>query len=422
MMNFAARLRHPFLVLTIAAAILAPSIPLTDTFSLRPEFLLAGVLFVWLLPTARLAPLRHPLFKWMGLLALLIAVSLGNSALVLGRPISLQDAFEVAKVGVYAIVFYAALAAPVDDSQLSKTILWLQIIFMISAVVGIFQYFNLLDINTHLTPLYLKASYATSIAGSRIVGTTSNPNYYGMLMLLGASLALASFLWAGSWRDRWLPVLSLVACTASMLLAASRTVLAIFPLAVLYIVIRFIVRARKDKKDLRLIGAIALGSAALLALMLVLLPSAWFARMGDLLHIFESESMQLKFENWREHWRLYQQSPIFGLGPAKGTISLNVDNEWLLFLVRYGIAGPILAFMLGLSMFRTTEHIVRRTLSSVARGFAITLQAFLLASMIFMVTAAIYHHQQLMAILLLLVGLGQGIQTLTRETVGADAQ
>jgi O-antigen ligase len=172
--------------------------------------------------------------------------------------------------------------------------------------------------------------------------------------------------------------------------------------------LRFLVHSRREKRRLRLIAAIAAGSIAALVLMLILLPNTWFTRMGELLNVFESASMQLKFENWRQHWDLYLQSPILGLGPAKGLVSLNIDNEWLLFLVRYGIAGPILAFMIGLSLFKRTEELVRVSQSKDGKGYAIALQASLIGASIFMVTAAIYHHQQLMAILLLLVGLGQG--------------
>jgi hypothetical protein len=423
-MKMAERYKLPFLIFTVAIAVLAPSIPITATFSLRPEFILAGILFLWLLPAERLAPLRNPVFLWMGALAVLIALSLGFNALFVGRTISLQDVFEIAKIAVYAMVFYAALCTPIKDPQHRKSIMWFQIIFLASGIVGIFQYFNLFRINSHLTPLYLKTPYATSIAGARIVGTTSNPNYFGMMMLLGACIALADFLWSRSWRHRWLSVLSLMICLVAMLLAASRTVIAIFPLASLYIVVRFFIRARKEGKDLRLVGAIAAGAVALLIVMLILLPNEWFTRMGDLLNIFEAESMLLKFKNWQEHWELYKQSPIFGLGPAKGIISLNIDNEWLLFLVRYGVAGPVLVLMMGIAMFRSTQKLVRSAQSTNARGYGFALQAFLLSSMIFMIVAAVYHHQQLMAILLLLVGLGHASEKNSEapEHAGAVAQ
>jgi hypothetical protein len=99
-------------------------------------------------------------------------------------------------------------------------------------------------------------------------------------------------------------------------------------------------------------------------------------------------------------------------------ISLNIDNEWLLFLVRYGIAGPIITLMLGIAMFRTTNELVRGEAASEARGYGIALQAFILGSLVFMLTGAVYHHQQLMAILLLLMGLGHGVITSANDIKG----
>jgi hypothetical protein len=402
-------LRLPFLILTIAVAVLAPAIPITATFQLRPEFIMAGILFLWLLPSEGLTILKHPVFKWMGLLAGLIAISLGFSVLVIGRPISLQDMFEVAKVGVYAVVFYAASAMTIDGRQFSRAYVWIQGIFSASAVIGIFQYFNLLDINLHFSILYTHPSIGRELAGNRIVGTTSNPNYYAMMMLFGICLAIAGLLWTRESRLRWFSAASLLACTASMLLAASRTVMAVTPLPVLFIAIHYIIRSRGDKAKLQRFGAIAAGSLAIMIIILLLLPSTWFLRMGELLNILESESFSGKLVHWRDHWEMYLRSPIFGWGPAKGLISLNVDNEWLLFLVRYGIGGPILAFILGFSLYRASNDLKGTASTLEVGGFAIALQAILLALPVFMVTAAIYHHQQLMAILLLVVGLGQGV-------------
>ncbi|MGD8813265.1 MAG: methyltransferase domain-containing protein [Anaerolineales bacterium] len=404
-----ARWQQPYLILTVAVAVLAPPIPITETFSLRLEFILAGLLCLWLLPTEGLSALKHRIFTWMGLLAGLIVISLGYAVWIIGHSTSLQDTYEVAKVVVYAAIFYAASARSIDSDQFTKTNTWIQIIFLASATFGIVQYFDLFCVNEYLSPLYTSASFASAIAGYRIVGTTTNPNYFGMFMLFGSCLALTSLLWAGSLRQRWLSAISLTACVASLLLTVSRTVLAIFPIVMLFIAVQFIVRSRKDKAKLRRMGVIVAISVALLALILVLLPNAWFSRVDDLLNVFESESMQLKLGNWREHWNLYLQSPLFGHGPAKGLISLNIDNEWLLFLTRYGVFGPVVVFMLGFSMFTTSQNLTRKARSSDMVGFAITLQACLMAGAIFMLPAAVYHHQQLMAILLLTVGLGQGV-------------
>ncbi len=286
-----ARLRQPFLILTIAVAVLAPSIPITDTFSLRPEIIMAGILFLWLLPTQGLKILKNPVFIWLGLLAGMVALSLAYSFLILGRSFILQDTFEVVKVGVYAVIFYAACAGSVDAEEFKKTNVWILWIFTASAATGIMQYFNILRINEFTTPLYVPTQPDRLITGRRVIGTVGNPNHYGMLMLLGVCLALAAFLWARSSRHRWLSAVSLMMCTTTMLLATSRTVLAIAALPILFIAIQFVVRLRKDKARLRTIGIIALGMSATIVLLLLLMPDAWFERMGELLRVFESASL-----------------------------------------------------------------------------------------------------------------------------------
>ncbi len=407
-----------FLVLTFTIAVLAPSIPITSSFSLRPEILLALLLFGLFFANKKTL-IKSPVNKWFILMAGLIILSISYSGLVLGYHNTTNDYYEVLKVGIYYIIYHVGLRGRIPLSRFSNTFAWILVVFLISATFGIMQYKNVLGVNNYLTPLYATTTnnLSTLTSVGRIVGTTTNSNDFGMLMILGICLALACSFWTNSSRLKWFSGLTLIFCITCIILTTSRTAIVLSVLPLLFIIYKFINirRLRIDRRKLRRVVFFTIALVGLLVIILSFMPAFWYWRLGLLTNIFIEKStlvdvsLTARFVNWQNHWDLYLESPLFGWGPGKGLISYNVDNEWLLLLVRYGIMGAVIVFMLGRSLYISMGNLVRRVSVPVLKGFGIAMQVFILTAGLYMVTAGIYHNQQMMAVLLLLVGLGQSM-------------
>jgi hypothetical protein len=99
----------------------------------------------------------------------------------------------------------------------------------------------------------------------------------------------------------------------------------------------------------------------------------------------------------------FADSPIFGAGPRKDIELGTVDNEYALFLDRYGLLGTAAylslfggAFLVALRTWRASEGIVAVV--------ALAMTGFCLLLAVFNVTAGSYYHFQIMAVFWLLTG------------------
>ena len=90
-----------------------------------------------------------------------------------------------------------------------------------------------------------------------------------------------------------------------------------------------------------------------------LAPEKFFIRMASGLTIGGDESWQLRMGRWDEALSLWRQSPVFGWGPGKRTMSTIVDNEWLLLLRRYGVLGVTVFILWFGGMFAALVRLAR---------------------------------------------------------------
>ena len=134
-------------------------------------------------------------------------------------------------------------------------------------------------------------------------------------------------------------------------------------------------------------------------------PEDFFMRIGSALNLATDTSWQTRLVIWENHLDIWKQSPLFGWGPGKATMTVTVDNEWLLLLRRYGALGVLVFILWFAGIYRTLSRIGRETKNNYTETFCAALQATLIAYAIYMIPAGVYHSLQLMPVLLILLGL-----------------
>lgn len=100
----------------------------------------------------------------------------------------------------------------------------------------------------------------------------------------------------------------------------------------------------------------------------------------------------------------FSDSPFIGAGPRKDIELGTVDNEYLLFLDRYGIVGTVAYLLLFFAAFRVAWRAWRPDGSFIAL-LSLTVMVFTVALAAFNITAGSYYHFQIMAVYWLFVGL-----------------
>jgi O-antigen ligase len=401
------KINYFFIVFTLIFALLAPSIPITDTFSLRMEFVLVPLFLVFnILGNRKVTKIGSPIPKWFFLFMMGIFISIVYAFFVMQYAFRLNDLFELIKSGLYLLIFYFAASSFISISQAPRLYNAILTLFIISAIFGIMQYFNVFDINHVITPIYAPTQLRAVINTKRVVGTTSNPNDFGILMLLGVCLGLASFFYSKSRSKILLAILTIVLCLTGVFFTTSRISIVASLISVIYISFIGAQNTRKFNRNSTIrFFLITIGVLSLLLLLYNAMPESWHVRLSGLLNISQDVSFNARIDKWEDFWVLFQQSPIFGWGPGKGLIIYTIDNEWYLILLRYGAVGVLTILLMGRSFFMTAAKASTRTPISEVKALSVALKGFIPAAALFMVTASVYHYQQLMGVLLILIGL-----------------
>jgi len=395
----------------LVAAVLLPPIRLTRSIpDIRVEpilILIALALFLTgRLATGRPFKLRwNPTNKWFFLFGICILVSIANAAFVHGYyPID-RDFWELGKLIEYFLIFALVASLNIPPEHMRKYYVTSLVIFMCSAAFGFAQYFNLLDINSWLIPYYAPTQIGGLVRGGRIVGTTGNPNEFGALMVLAASLALTGALWLKGRSIKLFSWAALGVFSLAIVFTLSRSSLLCLLVAVAFIALYKYTMHFGFKKLVRMVVSVAPVLLIIAFIVLQLAPDLFFLSMGSGINLDTDASWQARLTNWEDDIALWQQSPLLGWGPGKETISSIVDNEWLLLLRRYGLLGVVVFILWFVSVYRTLSRIGRETRNNYTETFCTSLQATLIAYAIFMIPAGVYHSLQLMPILLIFLGL-----------------
>ncbi len=401
----------------LAIYILLPPLSLSSSIpDLRFGFIF--VLLLWLLyflghRTGR----RRALFVWdrsmiwFVLFGISICVSITFSALVLDYQPLLRDWFELLKIVQYFLIFALVVGMDIRDGDYKRIYLWSLAIFALAVFFGFAQYFNLFDVNRIIVPYYTTTQLKGLLVHKRIIGTTANPNDFAALLVIGSSLALSGFLYLKEKFLRYTSIICFVLFALATALTLSRTGLVIQIVACAFILFGHYLFHLARLKKIRVFIVVIVVLLLIISLIVWLAPEKFYIRMTSGLNIIDDNSWQLRMGRWGEALNLWRQSPFFGWGPGKKTMTTIVDNEWILLLRRYGILG-VSVFVLWFGGYLVTLVKLARSLNRRAgdedrylKVLVVAMQATLVSYAVYMMPSAVYHSLQLMPILMIYLGL-----------------
>jgi O-antigen ligase len=398
-------------VILSAACVLLPSIStvaLGGATYLRPELLL--VVAVWALyslghlVSASHAPLRRtPGSRWFLIFGGAILASMAWAATALDSWPSYRDLLELIKLGEYVLCFLLPATAAAGTLSTARTIRQLTLLLLLSLAFGFLQYYDALGVNAILSPIYAPTQMEGLLKYHRITGTTSNPNEFGALMVLGGAISLSAALSQKEGRKFY--SIAFVLFAVGVVLTISRTALVSF--AVVTVMVLLFSHERQDslpRSGVRM--AKRLVFILLLAfLLLQVAPSEFLPSVQQLANPGGASSWQGRLEKWEPALTAWSVSPLFGWGPAKEGMPTVVDNEWFLLLRRYGAIGVAVFVLWFATFYRRLGRMVRTANDSSTVALARALRALIIAYAVFMIPAGVYQNYQLMPILMLLLGL-----------------
>ncbi len=401
--------KHLFIIyIIIFSIILTPNIRINGIPSFRIEqvivILFSISIFIRFILRKRVEftnykfPIMYFIFSFFIMLSILIGSIKGISVIP-------NDFFEIYKIYIYIGIYLIFRTIIKNEDDKIKIINVIRICLVVSVIISIQQYFNILNLNDKYVPLIAPTQFRTLVNNypyPRVIGLTSNPNEYAVMPGIGAIISWALYSVTREKKN----LVYLLIFILGVLMTLSRSGFAFMVAGITtYTFLYFIkygfrnTRFTGVKINTRAIRFIMFAILILIILSIIIfiyLPKDLTWRLIAGFDIKKDNSFQARLSNWVEHIDYFKMSPFFGLGPAKSIDYIHhVDNEWLLFLRRYGVIGCSYIVITFIYPFiRSKDKFLKSIYFATLAGSAL-----------YMIPAIIYHSFQVMPLMVILAAL-----------------
>lgn len=310
---------------------------------------------------------------------------------ILAVPHNTSDLLEIVKFMQF-VPYLLAIQFLDGRSFDNRCYLYITIASVIFVLIGLIQILNINPLASILNNSYGSAAQQFAYQpGGRIFITGSDPNTGGAIALFFA--AFNYFAYVGTKKTRHAVLAG--AILLLILMTQSRTVLFGLTVATLFYGTLF------SKSDL-----LARLSAIALIVSLLIFSIYYFNLEYVIIGLRTAESghnnsLNVRLKNIETALQYFEQSPIFGWGPAKAIHPTIIDSEYALILERYGILGVLTFTSYMIHQFRISFKSM--SISNVEWIFGSLSVFYVIFSIVIMTTNNVFSGYQLMSILILLL-------------------
>ena len=322
-----------------------------------------------------------------------------------GINVIFSDFYELYKIYIYLGIYFIFSSLVETKEDKIKIVKFMIICLIVSVLISVQQYFNFFNLNEKYVPIIAPTQYETLVNNyptPRVIAMTANPNEYAVMPGIGAILSWAIFLVTREKKN----LIFLIIFVIGVLMTLSRSGFAFMAIGIIMFTIfyffKYSFRIRKNfeikinLKNTRIIILAVMAIIIFAIIIFIYLPKDLTWRLIAGFDLKVDSSFQARLSNWQEHLNYFKISPFFGLGPAKSIeYEYAVDNEWLLFLKRYGIIGTIYFVLSFVIPF----------IKSKDKFFKLVYFSVLLASAAYMIVVNIYSSFQVMPLVIILATL-----------------
>lgn len=393
------------IILILPLIILTPEIRLTTPAIRLDEillFVLAIIFAVYLLKTRRMKLSVIDYIFGALFVSVLISIFINS---ISQNYFHLNDLFEMVKLVKYYLLYSIIFNLEWQKEEIKIIVKTAIISFAVALAFSFVQYFDLFGINSSIMPLLTKPVHVRAIVvAGRVIGTFKNANSWALVLGIPLFITFAALLKRAEFKKKthifpWL--VFLFSIFTSIIMTMGRTssaanFLALFGISSCLLLFPYEKVGRpRIAKDIFKVFAVFVITAGLAFYFVNNIPNkkgslnfierfeAGIQEMGYL----EEGTVEGNFQSWssrKEKWKdvveKSLESPIFGFGPSKSTKSSSalpyvVDNEYLLYLYRYGLLGlSLYASLFFVFLFYGAMNL-KNTLLKKDKGFVVNVVA-----------------------------------------------
>jgi O-antigen ligase len=343
---------------------------------------------------------------WYFALILSMIISILYGIIFLGVRLGKSDMFELLKPILYFLFFSFAKSVAIDPKMLKIFLRFNIILFLSLSLIAIIQYFGGGPLFKLFFSLYTPEERVATYVGSRATATMSNPNDLGMALTIGFALSVFSLDIKLPFRiSFYAPFILLFGIIAS----GSRTALiSTIIITLVFIRMQFKLGRVTFKSLFFLIYVLAF------IVVFVIFNADLFTTTAYRLFLSSDDSaissLTSRVTTTLEVLGLISDSPILGWGVNKIGFASgdNIDNEYILFLYRYGIVGLLIILGVFWNMRNGTKSKFIQ-FQSPAYFYNLFLSSLLIGASVFAYAAGIFHTFRLCTLIVIFLGVGAGL-------------
>jgi len=368
--------------LMIPLLVLTPEIRLTSPAIRVDEIILLFLAGIYLLYKLKIKKFRVSVVDYLfGALFVSVIISIFIAVVREGSGLYVRDLFELVKIVKYYLIYRIIFNIVWTKDELKKVLALTVGSFIASVLFSFMQYFNIFDINNLLMPYFTKTTHIRAImVAGRVVGTFKNANSWALILGLPLFFIYAILIKKLEYKNKKNIViliffLFLVLTSAIMTMGRTSTVANFMALFTISASLWFFPYKQIGRphmaKEIFLVFSLFTIISGLSFMFITSVPNqkgkmnivdrfnAGFQEMGIAEEDAEGDfqSWSSRENKWRDIASRSSKSPIFGFGPSKSSeyssnIDYTVDNEYLLYLYRYGLLGlSLYVGMFGMFLF-----------------------------------------------------------------------
>ena len=397
--------------LIIALLLLTPSIRIMQGVPMIRLELIVALVYMFLLLL-----IMRSYFAW-GTRQILLAGFAGIFVIsyyvggYLGFDSSVSDFNQLIRIIKYVSVYTISLTIiqlANNSEEIKIDILkYTALVSLFLSLLVVIQQFDIFDLNKYYLPYIDSIRYNKYIEGVygmyRPVGMIGNPNDLGFIFCI-LSLITVFLLGSGRVSKFYIIVLIIQLSTIGFSLSRSSIVAFVVGLTVL-LTVKLLKGARGVKSVASYIIIFTiLGIFVYYAISSEKIYEMIIWRFEELAEIEESTSWTNRLENWNENLGFFYNSPLFGVGPLRsGSFEHAADNEWILLLRSYGVVGTLYFILIFLVPEIKNRLIAFRSRTYSDINFNELSFAVLLACIVYMIPAGVYHSLLVMPFILIIL-------------------
>lgn len=310
------------------------------------------------------------------------------------------------KVALYILIIAGIYSIDFDLPKLKHFIHYVMpSIGAVISVIGIFQRFNIFNINAWFTKYYIPTESGKVLIEvlnnadwSRVLGTLSNPNFYSLELIIFMIFTVSNVMFMDGIRGKLMNTIVSLMLFAATIFTQSRTALAVvFGMCIYVLIIQGIKRGRKMACAYALIAIAVIGVSLLLIKSMNLNYFLEFVRDG-----LKTRSITQRIQRWNDAIKLFKLHPVIGIGPVIGKYFSAVDNEYVQMLRNYGVVGMLTYLSFYLYIFVKTIKCFLGQKHIIANQYAFGVNCSTLAIMATNVTSAAFLHWRNFTLFLIL--------------------